>query len=275
MNGQTDKFITLKVEGVDAEHGHVRVEEFLQQIEHLLAALNGVDKIVGETAKPTLYYRIVDARHSSPLEIKLEPVLRKGISNTKPDHIKVRHARFFRELNAIRYNEPISPEIDEPLLEHLRDLAGGIGQTFKNAVIANGTEKVELDKTFETNVCRLIDEEDASYGHVEGRLDAVNIHATARRFWIYPRIGAQRIRCDFLPGTQEEVRKALGHYISVEGVKYFHSQSPYPFRVAVRDFEILDNDAPVYLKDLSGMVPDATGKMSTVDFVRTIRDEWD
>lgn len=122
---------------------------------------------------------------------------------------------------------------------------------------------------------KLLADEDVSYGHAEGSLDTVNIHGYARRFWIYPRIGPQKIRCDFLPGTAEKIREALGRYIRVEGLKCFRPQSSYPYRVAVRDFEVLEEAEPVYLKDLRGIAPGATGELSSVEFVRAIRNEWD
>lgn len=272
MNESTENLITLKVEGVESEHGHIRADEFIDELSHLLTALNGVDRMVGTTGQPTLYYRIVAISHNSPLSITLEPVVRRGVKKPSKDHIAVRHHRFFKELSAIRRSEPVSPELDEQVLENLVDLTGGLGRNFKSVTISNGESRVELDRVFEQNIKKLLNEEDASYGGVEGRLDAVNIHGQARRFWIYPTVGAAKIRCDFLPGTQEQLKEALGNYVRVEGIKHFRPQSPFPFRVSVRDFEILTDAA--HLKDLGGMTTPGTN-LSAVEFVRRMRDEWD
>ena len=275
MNGES-KLIKLEVEGVASEQGHVRFDEFLQKLEDLLIALNDVDRIVGNTQRPALYYRVVDVSHGSEVAITLEPVMRQQMPEARAViEINARHDRFFKELSAIKMNEPVSPDVDERLLERLRDLVEGIGRTFQRASISNFESRVDLDATFETNIRKLLAEEDSSYGGVEGKLDAVNIHGVLRRFWIYPRIGADRIRCDFLPGTADEIRDALGHYIRVEGIKYFRAPNPYPYRIAVRDFEILDTEERTNLVDLRGIAPRATGQLSSVDFVRTIRDEWD
>lgn len=48
MNGES-KLIKLQVEGVTSEGGHIRFDEFLQKLKDLLIALNGVDRIVGNT----------------------------------------------------------------------------------------------------------------------------------------------------------------------------------------------------------------------------------
>lgn len=274
MSGENDNLITLELDGPASEQGHVRVDEFINKLEDLITTLNGIDRIVSESAQATLYYRIVGVSHESPLTITIEPVVRKRVTKPAADHIATRHHRFFRELRAIKANQPISPELDDRTIERMRDLVSGLGDTFTRAVVSNGEARVELDKTFETNVRKLLDEEDCSYGGFEGTLDAANIHAETRRFWIYPRIG-QRVRCDFLPGTATQIREALGQYIRVEGFKYFRAQSPFPYRIKVRHFEGLEGDDDSALFNLGGIAPAATGEMNSVDFVRAIRDEWE
>jgi len=274
MNTETDKFITLTVEGVDSEHGHVRADEFLDQLTHLLTALNGIDRVEGKTGSPKLYYRIVDAKHTSPFTLTLEPVIKKG-QKTERDYVHRCHSRFFKELSAIRRMEPISPDIESGLLEHLRDLAIGVGRDFKSATISNGHEMVELDAVFEKNLNRLIAEEDVSYGRIEGTLDAVNIHGETRRFWIYPKVGPQRVRCDFLPGTSDQLRSALGHFVRVVGLKFFRPPGPFPFRIKVKEFNVISDEKIVSIGELRGIAPAATGEMGAVEFVRKIRNEWD
>ena len=67
MNGDESNLITLEVDGPSSEDGHVRADEFIEKLENLITALNGVDKMVGDTGQPTLYYRIVAVSHTSPL----------------------------------------------------------------------------------------------------------------------------------------------------------------------------------------------------------------
>jgi hypothetical protein len=266
--------ITLQIEGTPSEDGHVLVSDFIGRLEELLATLNGIDRIVGQTAQPTLNYRIVDASHKSPLTLTIEPIIKSRVK-PEPQHIQKRNARFFKEMRAVRRNEPISPEIDDAVLDHMRAMVEGLGTEFISARIYNGESDVDLDSTFEKNVRRLLEEEDASYGSEEGMLEAGNIHGRARTCWIYPRIGAQRIRCDFLPGTRDQIKDNFGKYVRVEGVKYFRPTSPFPFRVAVKDFQAIEDEQPISLKDIEGIAPNATGGISSVEFVRNLRDEWD
>lgn len=275
MNGDESNLITLEVDGPSSEDGHVRADEFIEKLEDLITALNGVDKMVGDTGQPTLYYRIVAVSHTSPLTITLEPVVRKRVATPARDHIRTRHHRFFRELAAIRTNQPISPELDDRTIEHLRDLVSGLGQSFNRAAVFNSEARVELDSTFETNVRKLLDEEDCSYGGFEGMLDAANIHGRTRRVWLHPKLGPQKVRCDFLPGMTDQIKECFGQYIRVEGFKYFRAQSPFPYRIKVIEFEALEGDEESALINLGGIAPGATGDMTSVEFVRAIRDEWD
>ena len=175
----------------------------------------------------------------------------------------------------MRRMEPISSDIEPELLEHFRDIAFGVGQDFKNAAISNGESRVELDETFESNLSKLTSEEDVSFGSFEGTLDAANIHEETRRFWIYPKLGPQRVRCDFMPGTAEQIRGALGQIVRVIGLKFFHPASPYPFRIKVKEFEVVSHEGRVSIESLRGIAPGATAEMSAVEFVRQIRHEWE
>jgi hypothetical protein len=266
--------ITVQFEGMPDQNGHLTVAEFLQKIEQLLASLNGIDRIVGQTSRPTLTYRIVDAKHSSPITLTIEPVVRRRVTIEGTDHVERRNKRFFTELNAIRRGEPVSPEIDDDLLMHIRGLVEGIGKDFVSARISNGNASVELDYVFEEKVRKLLDEEDCSYGGEEGMLEAVNIHGAKPTCWIYPKIGAKKIRCDFLPGMQDQIRDNLGQFVRVEGLKFFRPNSPFPFRVSVKDLIPIQIDAAAPLASLKGVAPNATGALSAVEFVRKMRDEW-
>src|SRR5207302_4547834 len=107
---------------------------------------------VGNTQRPALYYRVVDVSHGSEVAITLEPVMRQQMPEARATtEINARHNRFFKELSAIKMNEPVSPDVDERLLERLRDLVEGIGRTFQRASISNSESRVDLDTTFETN----------------------------------------------------------------------------------------------------------------------------
>ena len=80
--------ITVQIEGTPDQDGHVILADFLQRIDQLLQALNGIDRVVGQTERPTLNYRIVDTKHTSPISITLKPVFRKNVIIEGSDHIE-------------------------------------------------------------------------------------------------------------------------------------------------------------------------------------------
>lgn len=66
----------------------------------------------------------------------------------------------------------------------------------------------------------------------------------------------------------------MGRFIRVTGLKFYRAASPHPFRIKVRDFNVVAAAVPVPINDLRGMAPTATGAMSAVEFIRAIRDKW-
>jgi hypothetical protein len=267
--------ITYTVDGVDSENGHVTLALFLDRIDHLLNALNGIDRLIGGGGNAKLDYLIIKATHNSALTLTFQPVPKKRTPQIPRDYIPKCHARFFKELRAVGRMEPISPDVEPELREHFRDIALGVGRDFKTAAISNGEERIELDKNFESNAKKLTNEEDCSFGSFEGKLDNANIHGEAGRVWLYPEIGPRKVRCDFMPGTRDQIKEAFGHFVRVVGLKFFQPSNPYPFRIKVKEFEILNHKDQVSLQSLKGIAPAATGEMNAVDFVRQIRNEWD
>jgi hypothetical protein len=265
--------ITYYVDGLDSEGGHIRADEFADRIGYLLEALNGIDRIIGDSPTPKLYYRVVQLSHSSPAKLTIEAVVKRG-TRVPADYVTQCRSKFFRDLKAIRTMSPEAEDIDLDVLEDIQRLVFGVGQDFKAAGIENGEYAVELDHQFENNVKKLTGEEDNSYGSLEGKLETANIHGNISRFWIYPTVGAQKVRCDFLPGSKIRIREALGEYVRVEGLKFFRASSDFPFRIKVRDFEVISVKGAVPLERLRGIAPDATEGISSVEFIRRIRDEW-
>ena len=217
--------ITLEVEGVSNRNGHVRFDELLKKLEDLLVTLNGIDRIVGNTFQPTLYYRVVKVKHSSPISITLEPVVRGQMPHrTATKQIRDRHRRFFKELRAISQSKAVSPDVSEQLLYRLEDLVEGRGRSFAKATLSNGEATIELDARFETNVRRLLRRRGrlvrSRRGHARRsehtRLRTEVLDLSSRR------PGTDKMR-EFVRGRRGENREALGRYVSVEGLKYFRA----------------------------------------------------
>lgn len=140
--------------------------------------------------------------------------------------------------------------------------------------ILNSEKQAAVIRSVE-RVTGIHQEEASSFGSFEGRLDEANIHDQKRRFWIYPTIGPRKVMCDFMPGTKDQIKEAMGHFVRVVGMKFFRASSPYPVRIKVKDFEVINLQDRISIESLKGIATAATSGMSSVEFVRQIRDEWD
>jgi hypothetical protein len=262
--------IVLELEGLPSERGHVRLQDLLNQLHALKAALDSVDRHVGDTPRAALYYRIVSVTHSSPLTITLEPVAKaKALRKTTVD-VKARHDRFFEDLSAVRDNRVIEG-MDEDTLEAFKRLTENRGKAFASASVRNHDAKVPLDETFSRNLKIMIQGEMSSYGTLSGRLEAMNVHAQPT-FWIYPRIGPRRVYCIIGKSKRQKVLDAGGKLVRVSGKKLFRPTSNYPHRIIVKDFEVINQAPPADLLPLRGSSHNTQDPM---DFVTEVRDEWE
>jgi hypothetical protein len=71
-----------------------------------------------------------------------------------------------------------------------------------------------------------------------------------------------------------QVREAIKRNVTVWGKLDFEPENPFPHRVAVTRMELHppDSELPT-LAELKGMAPGCAGGLTSVDFVRALRDE--
>lgn len=229
--------ITFKIEGTSDEEGHVSLTDFLTQLDLLQQTLKRFDALADETGRPRVYYRIVDASHSSPLTMVLEPV-GKRLNGAFPSSERIRrgHDRYFLELYRIQKGEAPSNDVDDRTLEILQQLATPKSEKIAAQKIFNSGRDVKLDVAFGRHLAKLLKVATYSEGTLTGKLDALNIHDDSRTFWIYPVVGPNRIKCKFLPGEDGKAQALIGKYITVQGTKFFRANSLYPHFMNCRDF---------------------------------------
>ncbi len=265
--------IVFKVEGLDSEGGHVRLDHLLKQLELLKKGLEQIDSIVDDEGKPAAYYRVVAASHSSPLTMTLEPVPRETRKEKPTRERLIRgHDRFFTEINSLRSGTPPSADVDNETLQTLQKLVSLQGRTYKTASVYNHTASVQLDVVLKQKVDFFLHVEDQSYGTISGRLDQLNLHAGTNAFWIYPAAGPKRILCKFLPGDKAKVKNALEKTVEVTGTKYYRPNSDFPHRIEVASFEeipFISSKAILSIKE-----PGEFSKHDSVTEINELRDEW-
>lgn len=136
--------------------------------------------------------------------------------------------------------------------QHLAGFSAELG----SIAIRNGSHGAELDDVVAANVSAVIPVSYVDYGSIEGRLEALNIHAKSRYFRLYDGIARRGIRCNF--GTRidiDTVRGAVGHRVAAYGAVTYLADGV-AVECQVDDLDVFPPDA-----DLPG-VDDVYGILS-------------
>lgn len=264
--------ITVQLEGAPEDEGHVRLSEFIKQLQAVKSALKQTERTITGKDEPELYYKIVDVKHSSPISVTIEPTLLKPEENGYIAKSTV--AKFFTTLSMINKKRDAPEDFDLPALEAFRDLGTMLDKHVTGITLAaSARRKVKIDKQFEHKVAEIIGPDEIVEGSISGMLEWLNLHNT-NIFHVYPVVGAKKVICNFPKKLKEKVKAAIDSHVEVYGELRYKRWGNFPYAMNVSDLDILppDDQLPT-LFDLRGIAPDATGDMSSVEFVRAIRDE--
>jgi hypothetical protein len=109
---------------------------------------------------------------------------------------------------------------------------------------------------------------------VSGFIDVINVHREPV-FYLYPSDGP-RIACRFDRTYLDDARRALRQYCRVHGLLTFTESSPHPVRVDVERIEVAaPTAARRSLRSFVGSVPNLTGGIEAVEYLRRLRDAED
>jgi hypothetical protein len=267
--------ITVRVEGVPKDGGDVRFSDFIKQLEAVRTALRHTERLVlkdEETEHNSVYYRVVDLRRTSPATVVLEAVVSDPSQSADMPNRVV--GKFFSSLGYIREHGRIPEDFDLAAIEAYRDLGAGLKRNVAAIAIENGEHKFPIDREYEECVIKAIGPDELADGSIAGRLEKVNLHNTSR-FEIFPAIGPQKVICDFEPELRAQVKAGLDQNIRVYGRLRYKHWDKFPYAINASTMEVYpDEDRLPSLFDLRGIAPQATGEMSTEQFIHSIRDVW-
>lgn len=262
-----NKRITFRLIGSKGDGGHVRLSDFIDQLEAFSEALRQTERLLSGQDRHFVYYRIVALSYQSPATVTIEGVSAKE-APVRPAEVM---RTFMTDVRALSHKKPPA-KLDLAMLEAYRDLAGPLEKHIQHVEIVEAKNKViPIDQAFTDNVNEVIGPDSFSFGSISGHLERVNLH-NVRRFEIYPTVGPKRVKCDFRPDLKLKVKKALDSYVTVSGRLRYKQWDKYPHAVDARDIDIHEDEGRLAsLHDLRGVAPKATGTMSAEDFVRSIR----
>ncbi len=95
---------------------------------------------------------------------------------------------------------------------------GNLASSERPVIVRNGREQAVLTKRVPANVDEVLGKPVASFGTVEGRLEAFNIHGPTPTFSVYDVLTGSPIACRLTERvTLEDLRPAIGRRVGVRG----------------------------------------------------------
>lgn len=261
--------ITIRIQGAREDAGHVRLTDFIRQLEAVKSSLKHTERLLTDDEDSGLYYRIVQLSYSSPATVTIEATPRP---DSIPEIAEKTVSKFVTNLSQVTRGRRPS-RIDLTALQSYQNLGSMLKQHLSKVEIKNGHKKVTINDKFADKIARIIGPDEIAEGSMFGTLEWLNIHHT-NRFHVYPIIGPKKIDCDFPAHLKPKVIAGIDRYVQVFGQLRYKHLERFPYAVNVKDIDVLplENDLPT-LYDLRGIAPEATGSVSAVDFIRALRDE--
>ncbi len=267
-----NKRITIQLKGDPSEDEHLRLHDFISQLDAIRSALSHLENRMSEPNTPSIQYRVVDLRHQSPATIVLE-----AIPPTKGrDVSSLVVGTFVNGVKSIKRGR-VPENFDYDMLQAFKRIGAPFDRRthrhrFEVSITAD-SETVEVDRTLEPEIEKIVGPDEVMLGSVSGTLEVINIHAGANMFRIYPVIGPKKVECHF---KQEHLQKAIGgltHYVTVRGELRYKRKEKFPYAINASDIDLHPEDDQLpCLIDLKGISPHATGNLPSEEFVRKVRD---
>jgi hypothetical protein len=271
MAAHADRTITIQLHGPSSERGELRLDDFLDELQRVKAALRETERLVSGRA-PSLYFRIKKLQKNSPASVTLEAASDAQDERAEPQFASYVVRSLSTNLRLISHKKRLPKKIDVPVLETYRELVAPSEKRQIDVQIQVGNHSVLINRKFRDILDEAIGEDEFSYGSLSGTIEAINLH-DKRRFWLYPTVGPARVIGKFRNKDRKRFAAAVDKYVTVFGRLRYKTWDMYPYAIFADDIQIHDDKAPT-LYDMKGMSPDATGTLTTQEYIDHIRDEW-
>ncbi|HVC98955.1 MAG TPA: hypothetical protein VND64_35145 [Pirellulales bacterium] len=176
---------------------------------------------------------------------------------------------FRKTVSAIQRGKGLDPRIGPDDVSAFKKLASPLNRGSKSVFI----DDTEITSQYIANADKILNTSLAQEGTVSGSLERVNVH-DRYGFILFPPIEGYEISCLFPEEMLDQVRLAIKHNVTVNGLMHYYADSPFPKVVRVVSMEIHPNDDDLpTLEELRGMAPGCTGGLTAVEFTRAVRDD--
>lgn len=264
--------LSLHIEGVPELAGDVRLGAFIEKLIALRGALIESDHILSGREDQSLDYIVTDLSHSSPAAVEIEPYPIKE-DGTNPD---AQIDFFLKTIAEVRHAAGVPKRVTTTLLDHIKKLTDGVGNSFERIWLTDSDGGVAaLDAEVNEAIRKLLPRTKRAYGSVRGVVKKYSGVGDRPYFQIYLPIGDWHVKCHFPPELLEQAREAVERTATIEGYLAYHEGDKWPFEVRVKSLRVHKQNSELpTLSGLSGTAPEATGSMTTGEFLRSLRNDW-
>ncbi len=269
MAEHTDRTITIQLLGGASSGDDLRLDDFLEELETVRTALRETERLVS-SKEPSLYFKIKRLQKNSPALVELEATTDVHDERAKPQFASYVVRSFTTNLRLIS-KKKLPRTIDMPALASYRELTLPIEKRQLEVRIQAGNHSVLINRNFRNVLEAMIGHDEMSYGSVSGKIEAINLHKK-NRFWLYPTVGGKRVRGKFRGKDKKRFKAGVDEYVTVYGRLRYKTWDKFPYAIFADDIQIHDTSAPT-LSELKGVCPEATGDLTTQEYVDRLRDD--
>jgi hypothetical protein len=263
--------LALQLTGLEEENGRVRLNVFTEALQHLIAGLRRADEIA--SGGHATQFEIVTLSYTSQVLVEVE--MRRA-SEKAPNVGREVLATYQRHFTAIAAGKIREEKVDYDLLGHIRELIEPVNKKrLQSLALSVNEHRFELMPEYVGRIEHALAATDYCIGTVDGMLERMNIHAGANIFTLYPIAGPTQLKCHFSAANRDKALAAMGRRVEATGRLAYRHDEQLPYSIEVETLAILPaDDKLTSLSDLRGMAPDATGDLSSEDYVAELRSGW-
>ena len=261
--------IKVRLRGTEKDSEHVRLSEFIKQLESVRVALKHTEHLVSHSNESAINYLVTDLTHSSPATVSIEAYPK---SESDVDMSEAVISKFTNGIRSLVIEKKAPADFDRQTLEAFKGITKGLSKHIAELTIIDGFDEIPVSNEINYVIEHAIGPDILAEGSIKGSLEAINVHSKTS-FNIYPDIGSKRVQCNFPQSMFDEVKSALRQYVVISGMMKLKSLDPFPYEMDVKAIEICPSEETLpTLWDLRGAAPNGFGNNDSVEFVRAVRD---
>lgn len=262
--------ISLTLEGVQENNGHLELSVFAEKIRHFLDLLNASVK---EHCEDIVAFHVVRLSHSSPVTIECGAIA-EGELAAAAVHAIGENLTCVEENTTQNLSHTVLSAMEQLVKFRPSNVAWAEVRVFGSDVEDKRIYKLDDDFKERLRHARRVEERVIST--IDGRLEQINIHNNAKTFRIYTALPIfSSLNCVFSGNLLETVQNSLGSFVSVSSECVYRPEAPFPYKMHVRDMTTLPSKEVLpSLRDLYGIAPSGEGEKPSERFVRERRDGW-